>query len=279
MAAKKNAVVMTVESDEKTFWLPEDRDYRVVLTGNDNGKMDYTISVIDSDSELTTARKNYFGCEVKKGVSMTMAAVPKKAISTYDLKAENGTVIPAAEVFENNAIRNFTVSTHFEGSDLPDAKYSVESGSYVDVLAPKINESVFNGWYVNSKLISTSTEYRFRPTADVTLTAKYMAGIAVVPGDVSGDGEVTAEDELALDRYEGVPRFYYKAEMQLPITGIRSGKVRMRRVFVYIMHEDRAFGIPSRYYVDVCLQGYRAFGFDQKKLMSALRFSAEEARI
>ena len=91
--------------------------------------------------------------------------------------------------------------------------------------------------------------------------------------------EVTAEDELALDRYEGFPRFYYKAEMKLPITGIRSGKVRMRRVFVYIMHEDRAFGIPSRYYVDVCLQGYRAFGFDQKKLTSALRFSAEEARI
>ena len=91
--------------------------------------------------------------------------------------------------------------------------------------------------------------------------------------------EVTAEDELALDRYEGFPRFYYKAEMKLPITGIRSGKVRMRRVFVYIMHEDRAFGIPFRYYVDVCLQGYRAFGFDQKKLTSALRFSAEEARI
>ena len=208
LAAKKNAAVMTVEGDEKTFWLPEDRDYRVVLTGNDNGKMDYTISVIDSDSELTTARKNYFGCEVKKGVSMTMDAVPKKAISTYDLKAENGTVIPAAEVFENNAIRNFTVSTHFEGSDLPDAKYSVESGSYVDVLAPKINESVFNGWYVNSKLISTSTEYRFRPTADVTLTAKYMAGIAVVPGDVSGDGEVTAEDaRLALRAAVGLENY------------------------------------------------------------------------
>ena len=55
--------------------------------------------------------------------------------------------------------------------------------------------------------------------------------------------ETTAEDELALDRYEGYPTFYYKAEMILPITGIRSGKVRERKVYVYIMHEDRQIGM------------------------------------
>ena len=90
--------------------------------------------------------------------------------------------------------------------------------------------------------------------------------------------EVTAEDERALDRYEGFPRFYYKAEMKLPVTGIRSGKTRTRTVFVYIMHEDRPFGVPARYYVDVCREGYDAFGFDQGILSEALRFSAKEAR-
>ena len=93
-----------------------------------------------------------------------------------------------------------------------------------------------------------------------------------------GVWEVSAEDELALDRYEGYPRLYYKAEMKLPITGIRSGKTRVRTVFVYIMDENRPFGIPSRFYVDVSRQGYRAFGFDQMKLTDALRFSAKEAR-
>ena len=90
--------------------------------------------------------------------------------------------------------------------------------------------------------------------------------------------EVTGDDERALDRYEGFPAFYYKAEMMLPITGIKSGKVRTRTVFVYIMHEDRQAGIPSKYYVDVCREGYDAFGFDQGKLTEALRFSAEEAK-
>ena len=89
--------------------------------------------------------------------------------------------------------------------------------------------------------------------------------------------EVFADDELALDRYEGFPCFYYKTEMKLPIKGVRSGKVRTRTVFVYIMHEDRPFGIPSRFYVNTCLEGYCSFGFDEKVLEDALRFSAKEA--
>lgn len=81
--------------------------------------------------------------------------------------------------------------------------------------------------------------------------------------------EVTEKDELALDRYEGFPAFYYKAEMTLPIKGIRTGKVRRRRVFVYIMHEDRLIGMPSVYYLRTCLEGYDDFGFDSKILMNA----------
>lgn len=82
--------------------------------------------------------------------------------------------------------------------------------------------------------------------------------------------EVTPSDELALDRYEGYPSFYYKTEMVLPITGIRSGKVRRHRVFVYIMHEERKLGLPTRGYMATCLEGYRAFGFDPKFLTQAL---------
>ena len=42
--------------------------------------------------------------------------------------------------------------------------------------------------------------------------------------------ETTAEDEAALDRYEGYPVFYYKKEFTLPIKGIKTGKVRNRKV-------------------------------------------------
>ena len=85
-----------------------------------------------------------------------------------------------------------------------------------------------------------------------------------------GVWEVGNEDEAALDRYEGFPTFYYKAELTLPIKGIVSGKIRRRKVFVYIMHEDRPIGLPSGSYVSVCLEGYRDFGFDERVLMNAV---------
>lgn len=90
--------------------------------------------------------------------------------------------------------------------------------------------------------------------------------------------EVTAEDELALDRYEGYPTFYYKAELKLDIKGIRTGRIRKRRVFVYIMHEDRQFGIPSDSYLSVCTQGYRFFGFPADSLLEAYQYSKERVK-
>lgn len=88
--------------------------------------------------------------------------------------------------------------------------------------------------------------------------------------------EVTETDEKALDRYEGYPNFYYKKEMTLDIKGIKTKKVRRREAFVYIMHEERELGIPSWYYVNTCLDGYRAFGFDENYLFDAIRISRRD---
>ena len=85
--------------------------------------------------------------------------------------------------------------------------------------------------------------------------------------------ETTEADEAALDRYEGFPTFYYKAEMELDIKGIRTGRIRNRNCYVYIMHEERQMGVPSYYYIDTCLEGYRAFGFDESFLWRAVENS------
>lgn len=89
--------------------------------------------------------------------------------------------------------------------------------------------------------------------------------------------EVTEQDELSLDRYEGYPNFYYKTEMTLDIKGIRTGKIRKRQAFVYIMHEERELGIPSWFYVNTCLDGYRAFGFDEQYLFDAIEVSRRDS--
>lgn len=90
-----------------------------------------------------------------------------------------------------------------------------------------------------------------------------------------GVWEVTERDEQNLDRYEGYPTFYYKKEMQLKVKGIRTGRIYDSNCFVYIMHEDHPIGIPSNFYIRVCAEGYRAFGFNTAKLIEALNYSKE----
>jgi len=89
--------------------------------------------------------------------------------------------------------------------------------------------------------------------------------------------EVTADDELSLDRYEGYPNFYYKTEVEIPVICISDRRVRKLKAFIYIMHEEREIGVPSQRYVDICLDGYEAFGFDENHLYEALNISLEDA--
>lgn len=88
--------------------------------------------------------------------------------------------------------------------------------------------------------------------------------------------EVTAQDEKALDRYEGYPNFYYKRGLKVKYKGIRTGKHRTVTAFVYIMHEDRPIGIPSIPYMQTCIQGYDDFGFDRLVLIDAYLKCGEE---
>ena len=39
---------------------------------------------------------------------------------------------------------------------------------------------------------------------------------------------------------------------------------------IYIMHEDRPLGCPTKHYYDICLEGYCRFGFKQTVLEQAL---------
>ena len=82
--------------------------------------------------------------------------------------------------------------------------------------------------------------------------------------------EVGKYDELSLDRYEGYPSFYYKTDMTVELRETQTQRKRKVNAFVYIMHEDRKLGIPSRFYVRTCLEGYRTFGFDESKLYTAI---------
>ena len=72
--------------------------------------------------------------------------------------------------------------------------------------------------------------------------------------------EVTAEDEEALDRYEGFPRFYYKHNFTLTVTAFDEKTTAELECFAYIMTDGRDVGLPTP------IQGYKDFGFDTRIL-------------
>ena len=129
----------------------------------------------------------------------------------------------------------------------------------------------------SARMIGTATIEDYRLMFKGSKTGSYLTiepeeGCSVPVGV----WEVNEADELALDRYEGFPTFYYKKELELPITGIRTGKVRHRKAFVYIMHEDRILGVPSNMYMRICMEGYMDFGFNYDTLWEAYEYSRQE---
>ena len=71
---------------------------------------------------------------------------------------------------------------------------------------------------------------------------------------------------------------YYKKDMKISFTGLRTGKKHTRSCFVYIMHEDRPLGVPTHRYMATCYEGYDDFGFDTNCLKKAFYDSLEGAQ-
>lgn len=114
----------------------------------------------------------------------------------------------------------------------------------------------------NAHPIGTSTIKDYELLFKGSKTGSYLTIEKQVGSEVPvGVWEVSPDDEYALDRYEGYPAFYYKTEIVLPIKSFKTGRISHRRVFVYIMHEERLLGVPSQYYLDTCVKGYYDFGF------------------
>ena len=76
--------------------------------------------------------------------------------------------------------------------------------------------------------------------------------------------EVQAEDEAALDIYEGWPRLYRKESVRITLNG------KQVRAFVYIMNSGREHQ-PNPGYYNTIRKGYESAGFDVNILRAAAR--------
>lgn len=112
--------------------------------------------------------------------------------------------------------------------------------------------------------------FRGHPYAAVATIEKgrYNSSVPVVIWDI------TKDDELALDNYEGYPNMYTK--VMLPVdAGDGWGEVD---TMAYVIDPGLSFGTPSDYYYGILRNAYRDYGFDIEKLKNAVVASSGEWR-
>ena len=173
VAAKENSIVMDVDGDSKSFWLPSNGDYKVVLIGNDNGTMDYTVAAIDSNTG-ETERINFYDVIIKDGAKFTGNIDSKDfVLSEHELETEDGKKLASDEYIpdDQKAQVTVTVNVQGDGSASESAKYT--KGDYVSLYAYPGMGYYFAGWYENGGLIRNGDNLTFVAKADRDVMAVF----------------------------------------------------------------------------------------------------------
>lgn len=105
-----------------------------------------------------------------------------------------------------------------------------------------------------------------KDNAYLTIEPKEGGEVPVVVWDIK------PEDEIALDRYEGYPSFYYKEDTEIEL---ETGKVVVSMVYIMTkkMEERIRLNLPSRSYLATVKEGYEDHGFDLVFIEEAIKIS------
>ncbi len=190
IAAKENSVVMTVDGDSKSFWLPSDGDYEVILTGNDNGTMDYTVSEVDSDLG-ETERVNFYDVEIVDGKSYTGEIISEDfVIEEYTITGDDNGIVSPDENLSDDGLQTLDIDVQVSGDGYATESMTVTKGDYVSLSAVAEETGGFIGWYENGELVSTEETYSFVAKENRGITAEFIEIPIKMNGSISADGEM-----------------------------------------------------------------------------------------
>ncbi len=83
--------------------------------------------------------------------------------------------------------------------------------------------------------------------------------------------EISLQDEVALDRWIGVPELYRKEAIKVRRDG------SLVDALIYILIAGKPQNKPSAFYYSTLLEGYRAAGFDEDILKAAVQEGDSDA--
>lgn len=209
------------EDGEKCITLPMDEDYYVEIIATDNGRMDTSVRLYDTDGECRYI-ENYYDISIVENQRLSLY-VPK----LYYVESDGTEQEYLMGMMVNDGEGGIPASVTLEGDSAIEAVHRVSVlqaeqhggvacgggdyvlGSYALITAIEYEDCAFLGWYQDGVLVSTEREYRFRVTEDCELQARFSGeskygrnGIFSASLVAESGGYILGKDHLlALDGY------------------------------------------------------------------------------
>ena len=177
----ENGIPAEVDEDTKYIYTPKDKNYRFVITGYDDGKMDY--SVVSLDKNLNESQRvNFFDIDIHDGESLTgelKTGMSDFSLENYTIIRDDSTSIMPSVIMNNESIK-YSINISTEGNGSATESMTAVSGDYVSLDAAESDDSAFMGWYENGKLIEKDTSLSFVAKKNRDLVAKFQGLLSAV---------------------------------------------------------------------------------------------------
>ena len=171
--------------------MPQDEEFTIELTGNDNGTMDYSLCYVDADTG-EIERTYYQDVPIENGKTYYQEVKSGDLPKEIDLINSNNDVVEPTDNLDQDSFGQLTVEVMVEGVGSADSLYGLTPGDYVTLTAVTDQNNSFLGWYdENGNLVSTDDEYSFSIKENMKFTAKFTDVIVDVESITFDKDKVT----------------------------------------------------------------------------------------
>ena len=169
-------IIMNVDGDSKSFYLPTGQDFTIELTGNDEGEMDYSLCEIDADTGETN-RVSYQAVDIEKGKTLTQKISTDSSVDQINLSSEDKQDIKPTLIYGADDY-GVDIDIVVEGIGSVDSYSDVRLGDYIKLEAVTDENNDFIGFYDEAgTLVSDQPDYAFSVQGSKRLIARFTSNV------------------------------------------------------------------------------------------------------
>ncbi len=192
---RETGLAAYVEDGVKHIDVPDDGNYRFVVTPTDEGKMDVSCSAMSAEG-VEQARVVYLDQALEEGQSyqISLPQTDDSQDRRIEMLDPNGDEVePTRELGAGELGTCVVEAVVGSGDGVVDEHYSVTWGETITVRAHPEEDGTFIGWYENGKRVSKDEEYSFRVEGNRSLEGRFSFVISCCTMGVIGDWQYTGK--------------------------------------------------------------------------------------